>query len=191
MTEIHCMGHSLSNSTHLVISVGCGAVHLSNRVMIFPGKLAKSTRIPCSFFKDWKSSSLTSNECRKNKSLSLDICIRKIWKHNGNWETTRTTVKVRRNAPLNCGYASHDQSIFWKWTPRFDPPCQEPSKRLVQVAKKGSEHSGDQILFQRPWKDHPDRERAAFSILQLTNLNCKCTVWYWKCEHRIHGDLDF
>ncbi len=59
-------------------SAACGLMHLSRSVIIFPGKLAKSTRIPCSFLRLWNSSSLTSNECRKNRSLSLEMCILRI-----------------------------------------------------------------------------------------------------------------
>mmetsp|Transcript_19355 Transcript_19355/g.49246 ORF Transcript_19355/g.49246 Transcript_19355/m.49246 type:complete len:349 (-) Transcript_19355:311-1357(-) len=56
---------TVNTAWNLGASVGWEALHLSSNVMILPGKLAKSTRMPCSFFRLWKSSSLTSSECKK------------------------------------------------------------------------------------------------------------------------------
>lgn len=71
-------------------------MHFSSKLMILPGKLAKSTRMPCSFFKLWKSSSLTSSVCKKVRSLSLERVMRSICRHNHQWQH----VLAKGHAPL-------------------------------------------------------------------------------------------
>lgn len=57
-------------------------MHFCSKVMTLPGKLPKSTRMPCSTFRFWNSSSLTSKVCRKNRSSSLDRCILRICRNS-------------------------------------------------------------------------------------------------------------
>jgi hypothetical protein len=88
------------------------AMHRSSRLMILPGKLAKSTRMPCSLFSAWNSSSLTCTVWRGGElgdtfSILVAVCDlleplvpRDIMQRQASVSTNRASLYGQPNAML-------------------------------------------------------------------------------------------